>query len=397
VSIKSAFINAKGNKMKIVHVCLCGPMTDGLSYQENVLSKFHKKLGHDVTVIASKYIWDKNGNVVITNNDNYFNSDGVKMIRLHILAGGINNRFKVYLSLLNTLESEKPDILFIHDCQFVDIITLAKYLEKHRNVTAYVDNHVDYTNGARGWVSKYILHKGLWKLCIKRIEPYVKKFYGVLPARVDFLTELYGLPKEKCELLLMGADDDLVKISTSYETKDYIRKKYSVGIKEYLLVTGGKINSNRPETLELMQAVTEIENLNVKLLIFGIVSDELKKRFDELCKNPRIIYAGWKSSAETYSLMASADLVVFPGLHSVMWEQSVALGVPGIYRDIKGFHHIDVGGNVAFFDDITSRGIKKTIISVIGHKENLDKMRFIAKDKGAKLFSFEEIAKRSIQ
>lgn len=56
----------------------------------------------------------------------------------------------------------------------------------------------------------------------KKIEPYVKKFYGVLPARVDFLIDVYNLPKEKCELLVMGADDDLVKKNEKPE----IRKKF---------------------------------------------------------------------------------------------------------------------------------------------------------------------------
>ena len=43
------------------------------------------------------------------------------------------------------------------------------------------------------------------------INPYVNKFYGVLPARVDFLINEYKLPKNKVELLVMGADDDCIE------------------------------------------------------------------------------------------------------------------------------------------------------------------------------------------
>ncbi|MEI3418815.1 MAG: hypothetical protein V8Q86_09895 [Blautia sp.] len=44
----------------------------------------------------------------------------------------------------------------------------------------------------------------------KAIEPYTEKFFGVMPSRVDFLSDIYGIDKKKCGLLVMGADDDAV-------------------------------------------------------------------------------------------------------------------------------------------------------------------------------------------
>ena len=41
---------------KIVHVCLCGPFSDGFSYQENILTKYHARMGLEVHVITSIYI-----------------------------------------------------------------------------------------------------------------------------------------------------------------------------------------------------------------------------------------------------------------------------------------------------------------------------------------------------
>lgn len=55
--------------MKITHICLNGPVTDNLQYQDNLLPKYHKKLGYDVSVITSKYVFNKEGQLTIDNRD----------------------------------------------------------------------------------------------------------------------------------------------------------------------------------------------------------------------------------------------------------------------------------------------------------------------------------------
>lgn len=381
--------------MKIVHICLCGAMTDGFNYQENVITKYHKKMGYDVTIIASQWIWNSVGKLQKLEKTDYVNENGVKVIRLPIRHGNVNNRLKIYLGLYRTVEKEQPDILFIHDCQFLDIRKMAVYARRHPNVKVYVDNHVDYSNGAHGWLSKNLLHRGLWRLCAKKIEPYVIKFYGVLPARVDFLKEMYGLPANKCELLVMGADDELVEKVKS--TRDSIRNRYGIQEQDFLVVTGGKINQFRPETLELMSAVSGSNYGKIKMLIFGSVDDLLKPQFDSLCEDDRIQFVGWQDVKSTYCIMNAADLIVFPGLHSVMWEQAVALGIPCVFRDIDGFRHVDLGGNAVFLKDVTEDSLKNIIENLYLSQDEYMRMKDIANKKGMKYFSYENISKRSIE
>ena len=381
--------------MKIVHICLCGAMTDGFNYQENVITKYHKKMGYDVTIIASQWIWDSAGKLQKLEKTDYINENGVKVIRLPIRHGDVNNRLKIYPDLYGTVEIEQPDILFIHDCQFLDIRKMAVYARRHPNVKVYIDNHVDYSNGAHGWISKNLLHKGLWRLCVKKIEPYVIKFYGVLPARVNFLKEMYGLPANKCELLVMGADDELVEKVKS--TRDSIRNRYGIKEEDFLIVTGGKINQFRPETLELMSAVSGSNYKEIKMLIFGSVDDSLKPQFDSLCEDDRIQFVGWQDVKSTYCIMNAADLIVFPGLHSVMWEQAVALGIPCVFRDIDGFHHVDLGGNAVFLKDVTEDSLKNIIENLYLSQDEYMRMRDIANKKGMQYFSYENISKRSIE
>lgn len=141
----------------------------------------------------------------------YYNEYGIKTIRINTkYKTNINSKFKRYKNFYETLCKEKPDIIFVHGVQFLDIKYVVKYVRKNPKVKVYVDNHADFSNSATTWLSKNILHKIIWRKCAKLIEPYTIKFYGVLPARVDFLKDMYKIPEEKIELLLMGADDEKV-------------------------------------------------------------------------------------------------------------------------------------------------------------------------------------------
>lgn len=383
--------------MKIVHICLCGAMTDGLNYQENIITKYHRRMGYDVTVIASQWAWNSSGKKVQVEQTTYVNPEGVKMIRLPILIGTVDNRLKKYKGLSRTVESERPDILFIHDCQFLDILALARYARRHPDVRVYVDNHVDYSNGAHGWLSKNILHKGLWRYCAKRIEPYATKFYGVLPARVDFLKELYDLPAEKCELLVMGTDDEMVQKAAAPEVRQNLRKKYGIAKEDFLIMTGGKIDAFKTQTLLLLQAVQKIPDKRVKLIVFGSVMPELKEKVQMLADGNRIQYIGWIQAQESYQYFAAADLVVFPGRHSVFWEQVTGQGIPMLVKDWPGMHHVDLGGNVRFLKQDSVEEIQEAIEGLLDHPEEYQKMKAVAVEKGMREFSYADIAKRAIE
>lgn len=383
--------------MRIIHICLGGPVTDGWSYQDNLLTKYHKKDGNEVSIITSKWIWGNDGKLTLDTREEYFNDDGVKVIRLDIEGkNNFNRKFKKYRNLYETIKKLNPDILFIHGCQYVDIKNIVKYIKRHPNVRVYVDNHADFSNSATNWISKNILHKIIWKRYAKMIEPYTEKFYGVLPARVDFLTDIYGIPKEKTELLVMGADDENIIQAKRDNVKYELRKKHNINKDDFLIITGGKIDNAKKQTLLLMKAIKLINNKNIKLLVFGSLSKDIENEFKSLIDSEIIQYVGWIASNDTYKYIASSDLAVFPGRHSVLWEQTVGLGIPCIFKYWDGTTHVDVGGNCKFLykDDIEE--IKKEIIKIYENKSIYNEMKHIAEDKGMLEFSYLDIAKRSI-
>ena len=385
--------------MKIVHLCLCSFFPDNYSYQENLLPKYHKKLGYDVEVIASTRSFDEQGKPCYLDNvGTYQNEYDIKVTRLPYKSNSkIWKRLKRYIGVFDTISKAEPDILFIHGGQFLDIDQVVKFLKDHKDVTVFVDNHADFSNSATNWFSKNILHKIVWKHTEHKIEPYTKKFYGVLPVRVDFLKDIYGLPADKCELLVMGADDELVERAKTSGARERIRKQYGISDSDFLIVTGGKIDQWKTQTLLLMQAVQNISNPSVRLIVFGSVTDELKEQVNNLSDSVKVQYIGWISSEDTYDYFEASDLVVFPGRHSVMWEQVTGQGKPMIVKDWPGTHHVDLGGNVLFLSKDSVGEIQEKIESLLSEPSKLSEMTKIAQEKGMQIFSYADISKRAIE
>ncbi len=380
--------------MKIMHIMLGAFYIDNYSYQENLLPKYHKKAGHEVEIVASLYTFDENGKGAwLPKATKYINEHDIPVTRLAFIKSKFASRIRRYIGLMDELERFNPEVIFIHGVQFCDIDIIVKYLKKHKNVKVYADNHADFSNSAKNWISKNIQHRIMWRRCAQKINPYVTKFYGVLPARVDFLINEYKLPAEKVELLVMGADDEKVKSAFNPEIKQQLRKEYGISDDEYVIMTGGKIDSNKPQTILLMKAINELRIPKLKLIVFGTVSKELKDKFEEQLSE-HVIYVGWKKSDDIYNEYAVADIIAFPGLHSVLWEQAVAMGKPCIFRKLEGFTHIDLDGNCMYFEDDTVEGYGKVIKATL---DNLEQLKSVAEKKGLDFFSYKKIAEKALE
>ena len=384
--------------MKIVHVCLGSFYPDNYSYQENLLPKFHKELGYDVEVVASTQSFDEHGKVCyLPNAKTYQNEYDIKVTRLPYKSENkIWKKLKRYQGTYSAIDSAAPDILFIHGGQFLDIDQIVKYIRKHPEVIVYVDNHADFSNSATNWFSKNVLHKIVWKHTEHQIEPYTKKFYGVLPVRVDFLKDIYKLPPEKCELLVMGADDELVEKAKESGARKKIREQYGIKDNDFLIMTGGKIDQWKTQTLLLMQAVQNIKRDDLRLIVFGSVTQELMDKVKALADGTKIKYIGWVMSKDSYDYFEAADLVVFPGRHSVMWEQVTGQGKPMLVKDWPGTHHVDLGGNVEFLYSDSVEEIQEKIQIIVNNLGKYQEMKKVASE-GMQLFSYKQIAKRAIE
>ena len=382
--------------MTILHICLTGPYTDGFNYQENLLARYHRKAGHEVYVLAPMWMWDREKVVRCTGETEYVNADGVHVIRLPIRGErDIGFRFKRYEGLYGAVERIRPDVMFIHNLQFPDTDTLCRYAREHE-VTVYADNHADFSNSARSGPAR-LFYRLFWRRGAKRLEPLTRKFYGVLPARVDFLKDMYGLPESKCELLVMGADDEEVKKAAEPQSICRTRAELGFAQDDFVIVTGGKIDEWKKQTLLLMQAVSRIGRPRVRLLVFGPVALEIRPQFDALLDARCMRHIGWADSADSYRYFAMADLVVFPGRHSVYWEQAAGQGKPMLCKYWAGTTHVDMGGNVQFLREDSAQELQARIEALLDDPQAYARMKDAAQRKGAAVFSYRSIAARAIE
>ena len=68
--------------MKITHLSFVSTFSDGYSYQENILPLYHKKLGHEVSVITSQQVYNEEGELCFTGKTEYLNEYGIPVLRL---------------------------------------------------------------------------------------------------------------------------------------------------------------------------------------------------------------------------------------------------------------------------------------------------------------------------
>lgn len=385
--------------MKIVHLCLSSVYIDNYSYQENMLPKYHVLQGHDVTVIASLVSFDSNGKLCFLEGESCKTTeDGFKVIRIDYKRPfyKFNKFVRFYEGVYRLLEEEKPDLLFIHDFSFMDIGKIIKYVTKNKGVKIFVDCHTDYINSAQTWISKNIFHHMIWRYYGKIISPYVEKFYGVTPLRCDFLRDAYKIDENKIELLVMGVDDALLKKKDKIAIKQKFFQSLGIEDSDFVIVTGGKIDERKNIHL-VMQAVNELKQKNIKLIVFGTVAAEMKPFFDSLLESKLIIYIGWLNAEDIMDCFISADLIVFPGTHSVLWEQAVGIGIPCLFKYWEGMTHVDVGGNCEFLyqDDVAE--IIELFNRILNEKGKYNLMKEVAIKRGLTKFSYSEIAKKAIQ
>lgn len=384
--------------MRVMHCCLAAFYIDNYGYQENILPRLHKRQGHEVTILASTETYIDNQTLGYVSARSYRTEDQIPITRLPYIRGlprKLVQKLRLYRGVYAALAAFAPDVLFLHDCQFLSISEIALYANRNPNVRVYVDGHTDLLNSARTWLSKHILHGLLYRHCAQIIEPYTRRFFGTLPIRVEFLKTVYGLPAEKVDLLVLGAEDAESRLAAQDQIRSEVRRELNISEGAFVLVCGGKID-RRKNIHMLMEAVNHLGRDDVRLIVFGTPNQEMESDIRSLSNGPSIRFVGWCTPQRTYDYLLAADLAVFPGTHSVLWEQAVGLGVPCVFKRWQGIQHVDVGGNCMFLDVVNATKLEHVIGTLAGRGSVYSSMKTIAMTKGVREFSYDEIARRAI-
>ena len=381
--------------MKILHLCLGSFYIDKYSYQENILPKYHKKRGYDIEIIASLVTYDANGKYKLFDHGcTYMNEFQIPVTRLEYKKTKFNIWLRRYKGLNKALNLSGPDLIFVHGGQFWDTNIVKKYMKVNKNVKLVVDFHSDFNNSGRTWISKWILHRVIWKWRIKLIEKLASKIYCITPGVMRFVEQNYRI-KSKLDLLPLGADTELIDSINKEYIRKKIRKDLHINETDLVIIHGGKL-SDEKKTLQLIEAFSKLDDMS-HLVIFGNPLNEYKAEFLNIIKGiDKIHYVGWLNTKEIYEHYFAADIACFPGGQSNLWQEAITCGLPLICEYQDDLKYLDLGGNVLFIMNSSVEQIETALSSLTNNIDKVHQMSNIAKEFGSNIFSCDKIAAKVI-
>jgi 1,2-diacylglycerol 3-alpha-glucosyltransferase len=325
--------------MKIL--MLCEFYDPELQFQENHLTKYLGKHGHEVMVLTSLFrkVFDYySGTVYPTGKPECLTDNGATIWRLPYKFN-LLNRIRPLRGVAKYLEEFAPDLIYLHDI-IPNTREIARYCRRNGHVRVIMDTHMDYTNSGKNAASIKILHGVIRRHYLNLIRPYLTKIYPTNPPGERFMREVYGVPDTEMELLPLGPDGDLIAEVRAGQNRQAARAALGIRSDEIVLVTGGKITPRKRLEL-LLQAMQAPELAKLKLVIIGQfdpADDAYKNQIMEISARlpGRVIFTGWQDATGGYHHMLLSDIAIFPASQSVMWQQAIGCGLPLIVGNTGG-------------------------------------------------------------
>ena len=379
--------------MRIMHIMMTGNFTEGRGYQENLLTEYQQKHGHEVILVVPPRKRGEDGSIIITDECTEYMTNGVLLIRVDF--GKQVTRFLGYYSCVpKLLDKYAPDLVFVHGlCTLIPGQAIA-YKKKHPSTKIVADSHQDegntYTTGIIHG-TRLKIYRILWKHWIKNIC----KVYGTTSWRTDFAHRYYGIPENKLDTLIMGVNTDAMPENAD-KVREEVRKELNIPPEAFVFVFGGKMRKYR-NIVEALEAFSEMKNDNTYFVVFGTIFEDVKNDVERLIsENDHIKYLGFIDGSITCRYLMAADFGMYPGLHSVLWEESIGCGLPCVFQKYAEKDHTDVCGNCIRLENPDKNKIRQVMEKVVNDKAYYDELKQNAK-KAAHAFSYHTIAEKSVE
>jgi 1,2-diacylglycerol 3-alpha-glucosyltransferase len=339
--------------MKVLHLCLCGPFTDGLSYQENELIAQHVSLGHDVTVIAATDTYGRDKRVVNACTGIYKLECGAKLIRLPYIfgiRGWLARKIRSHSGLMDCLESINPDRILFHGLTSWDLLSVAKYVQLHSHVKLFADCHEDFNNSARTWASRELLHTLFYRTIFLRSVAHIHEVLCITVESMDFAVGFYGSPREKTSLYPLGCT--LESPDVVAKRRAFFRDRHGFLDSNIVITQTGKLDHTKC-LASTLKVFCSNPSPDLRLVIAGIMTDDVKAECQPMIQSdPRIVDLGWQTTDELKTVLAGADCFLQPYGQTVTTQMAMGYGCVILAQDVPS-HRWLLGGNVCLFSDLS--------------------------------------------
>lgn len=379
--------------MKILHICMNAPFTEHYSYQDNLLTEYQHKHGHDVLIVTTTRTRDANGKIITISPEKKTLDNGTVLWRVKP-SGKVASMLGWYPKLYNVMEEYAPDMIFVHGlCSFIPRQAI-RYKKAHPETRIVTDNHQDTgTTNVKGFPFSWVLalHRHGWKRWIRHVD----RVYGTTSWRKTFARDYYGIPEEKLDVLIMGIDSDKNPDDPA-KVREVLRQELGYSKENFVFVTGGKLD-NHKKILTALRAFRRLENENARFLIFGSVADEVNEEFFELLgADARMRHLGYINSRDVRKYFLASDFGLFPGRHSVLWEEAIGSGLPCVFKRYEERDHMEVCDNCLCVRDISEDDLLDILKQMSERGEAYQMMKQNA-EKAAETFSYHAIADKSVE
>ncbi len=380
---------------------LCDLYIENAEYQENLMTKYYRKLGHEVVIVASLF-----DSVVDFNLMRYpshaieqdYIVDNVKIYRRKYSINFLN-RIRKLSNVFEILNQEKPDLIYAHGVH-INLLDAKKYMQKDLSCKLVMDYHGDYSNSGKNFFSKLILHKLIRKYFIfNKVKKYISKIFPINPSSAKFLHEIYGVACNDMEILPLGGDTDL--LNSIKDSRVNVRRKLGIADGDFVIFTGGRMSLLRRTNL-LIQAFDSLNLSNVHLVIVGDIANDVGTIVKEhIDKNDKIHFLGWQDSVHVYEYMNASDIAVFPRGQSVMWCQAICSGLPLVVGLISNseFDYLNIYNNVIIIDDedISADSIRNAVLKIYNDPNLFEQMQNGARKVADEYLDWNKLIAKTIQ
>lgn len=373
--------------MKIVHISK--NYIEGWGYQENLLSLYQKRAGHDVVVISDnehlKYIQDQELADRIVKQGTEYECDGIRIYKIKTYLNTSSTSF-FCRGLYKILEREQPDMIFHHNVNCSTLPVAARYKRHHPQVRLYADNHADWINESKNKLWHKFFYDTLIPRTVKRLGDSVNSYIGVSPLRCQYLNNVYRVPESKVRFLPIGCDT--AGAEQVVESREILRKHYQIKDDAFVVVSGGKLDRSKG-TLALIDAC---ENMKAKqdslhLVLFGKIDEGVKQAASG---KEWITMEGWCDRVKTLSLLKMADVACWPWLHTTLIEDSVASGIPLVVKMSDNVSHFAKEQAGVFLEKGDIEELMKALMEVKVNAEQYRQNVIKAREK----FSYATLVQR---
>lgn len=366
--------------------------TSGFTYQENMLPVQFQADGHDVLVIASDFIMDKNGNRSDVSLDNCENTEGLRLIRLRSAfhyCRYIRYKVQKMIGIEKVLEEFAPEVIVVNSMHTFDLRKLVQYKRKHEGTKLFLVSHADYYTTGTNSISLNILHRKIFRSLFGKYQNDVDKFWYITENVRKFSEEIYGIPDAKSDFLPLGGK--VVAEEERLQIRKNIRNKMQISEEKLVFIQAGKMDAAK-EVDKFVEVFSRIEDSRFCLLLVGTLSGDMEAAVRPFIKTDnRIQYCGWKSGEELFELLCASDIYVQPGKVSAILQNALCASLPVLSKWHEDYEDcVQANGwLVKSTDEITS------ILGEISEEPAiLEKMRLESRAIAMRRYDYGQIAQK---